>query len=95
MREYKLKENLLSEYIQSNGEYKNYSKLMAEYISTSETIRKEILKEKNPFLMLDKSLLCISLMTGDREFYKQNKDRLIEIINNWDYTNNSVNLGSE
>lgn len=80
-----LKNNLLNDYIDLNGEYKGYTALMAEYISVSEKLRKEILKERNPFVMLDKSLLCISLMTGDKEFYRQNKNSLIEIIQNWNY----------
>lgn len=34
-----LKENLLNEYLVEYGQYKNYNKLMAEYISISEKLR--------------------------------------------------------
>ncbi|MCD3232425.1 hypothetical protein [Clostridium botulinum] len=79
----KLLTNLKAEYIEMNGEVKSYNQLMAEYIKASEKLRGEISKGKDPFIMLDKSLLCISLMTGDDVFYKVNRKKLIEIICNW------------
>lgn len=58
----------------------NYNKLMAQYIKSSEKLRKEISFEDDPVNMLDKCLLCISLMTGDMAFYKENKEKIVKAI---------------
>lgn len=51
----------------------------------SEKLRIDINKELDPVKMLDKALLCIYFLTGDKMFYKQNREKLVNIIANWKY----------
>jgi len=67
-----LEENLKINYILDEGIRKSYLKKVTENISASEKIKCDINKEHDPFKMLDLSLLCISIMTGESEFYNQN-----------------------
>jgi len=62
------------------GKKKTYDQIRFEYIKASEKIRCDINKESDPVRLLDLSLLCISLMTGDSVFYKQNRDKLRLVI---------------
>lgn len=66
-----------------DGTKKTYSEVVAENIKVSELLRCDIYKENDIFRMLDLSLLCISTMTGDSVFYKQNRKKLINAICEW------------
>lgn len=50
----------------------------------SEKVRIDISKSSNPFKMLYLSLLCIYFLTGDKIFYKQNRDKLINMLVSYD-----------
>lgn len=76
-------ENLQSQYIKSDGKEKTLQQILCENIKASECLRCDINKEKDIFKMLDMSLLCISLMTNDKSFYEQNREKLINYICNW------------
>lgn len=73
-----LKENLRAKYIERNGKAKQY--YYSEMIQASEKVRIDINKSSDPFEMLDLSLLCIYFLTGDKMFYEQNRDKLINMI---------------
>lgn len=77
-----LNDNLRAKYIECDGEIKKdyYGKMMKE----SEKVRIDINKSNDPFEMLDMSLLCIYFITGDKLFYEQNRQKLINIIASFD-----------
>lgn len=54
-------------------------------IQASEKVRVDINKSSDPVEMLDLSLLCIYFLTGDKSFYKYNRDKLIKFIAEYDY----------
>lgn len=72
--------NLESKYIESTGRSKAKQYLYAERIKASEKIRIDINREEDPFKMLDAALLCIYFLTGDNQFYVQNRKKVIEFI---------------
>lgn len=77
-----LKENLRAKYIERNGKAKQY--YYPEMVQASEKVRIDINKSSDPFEMLDLSLLCIYFLTGDKLFYEQNRQKLINIIASFD-----------
>ena len=78
-----LENNLESNYIKADGIKKTYSEVVAQNIKVSEQLRCDIYKENDIFRMLDLALLCVSTMTGDRVFYKQNRKKLVNFMCNW------------
>lgn len=80
-----MKENLRKDYIAYDGTLKDIKKYYAEKIQASEKVRIDINKSSDPFEMLDFSLLCIYFLTGDKSFYKQNRDKLIKFIAEYNY----------
>ena len=66
-----------SKYIETSGKTKSYKELVIEYIRASEKLRIDINKEKNLNNMLEQSLLCIYLMTGDKAFYDINRAKIV------------------
>lgn len=79
-----LVDNLRANYIKNNGEIKETSHFYAEKVQASEKVRIDINKSSDPFEMLDLSLLCIYFLTGDKLFYEQNRQKLINIIASFD-----------
>lgn len=79
-----LVDNLRANYIKNNGEIKETSHFYAEKVQASEKVRIDINKSSDPFEMLDLSLLCIYFLTGDKLFYEQNRQKLINIIATFD-----------
>ena len=77
-----LKQNLRANYIERNGKAKQY--YYYEMVQASEKVRIDINKSSDPFEMLDLSLLCIYFLTGDKMFYEQNRNKLINIIASFD-----------
>ena len=77
-----LKQNLRANYIERNGKAKQY--YYYEMVQASEKVRIDINKSSDPFEMLDLSLLCIYFLTGDKLFYEQNRQKLINIIASYD-----------
>lgn len=78
----KIDKNLRAKYIEYNGKVKqNY---YSEMVQASEKVRIDINKSSDPFEMLDLSLLCIYFLTGDKLFYEQNRQKLINIIASFD-----------
>ena len=49
-----------------------------DYIRKSDQLRCEINLEKDITIILDKALLCISYMTGDMVFYRENIKKLLK-----------------
>lgn len=78
-----IENNLRANYIKRNGKAKQY--YYPEMIKASEKVRIDINKEDDPVRMLDLSLLCIYFLTGDEMFYKQNRDKLIKFIAEYEY----------
>lgn len=77
-----IENNLRAKYIARNGKVKqNY---YSEMVQASEKVRIDINKSSDPFEMLDLSLLCIYFLTGDKLFYEQNRQKLINIIASFD-----------
>lgn len=74
--------NLRAKYIERNGKAKQY--YYSEMVQASEKVRIDINKSSDPFEMLDLSLLCIYFLTGDKMFYEQNREKLINIISSYD-----------
>ena len=74
--------NSRTKYIERNGKAKQY--YYAEMVQASEKVRIDINKSSDPFEMLDLSLLCIYFLTGDKMFYEQNRDKLINMIASYD-----------
>lgn len=78
----KIDKNLRAKYIEYNGKVKqNY---YSEMVQASEKVRIDINKSSDPFEMLELSLLCIYFLTGDKLFYEQNRQKLINIIASFD-----------
>lgn len=78
----KIDKNLRAKYIEYNGKVKqNY---YSEMVQASEKVRIDINKSSDPFEMLDLSLLCIYFLTGDKLFYEQNRQKLINVIASFD-----------
>ena len=78
-----IENNLRAKYIEHKGKAKQY--YYSEMIKASEKVRVDINKEDDPLKMLDLSLLCIYFLTGDKSFYKQNRDKLIKFIAEYNY----------
>lgn len=78
-----INKNLRANYIERNGKTKQY--YYCEMIKASEKVRIDINKEDDPIKMLDLSLLCIYFLTGDKLFYKQNRDKLIRLVAEYKY----------
>lgn len=77
-----LENNLRANYIKRNGKAKQY--YYPEMVKASEKVRIDINKEDDLLRMLDLSLLCIYFLTGDKSFYEQNRQKLINIIASYD-----------
>lgn len=77
-----IENNLRDNYIKRNGKAKQY--YYSEMIKASEKVRVDINKSSDPFEMLDLSLLCIYFLTGDKLFYEQNRQKLINIVASFD-----------
>ncbi len=73
-------ENLRNEYIKIDGQPKTLQEMLCENIKVSERLRCDINKEKDIFKILDMALLCISMMTNDKPFYTQNREKVIDYI---------------
>jgi hypothetical protein len=84
MLDVNLKENPRADYIVCDGSKKDIKTYYAEHIQASEKVRIDINKSNDPFEMLDLSLLCIYFLTGDKMFYEQNRNKLINIIASYD-----------
>lgn len=78
-----IENNLRAKYIEHKGKAKQY--YYSEMIKASEKVRVDINKEDDPLKMLDLSLLCIYFLTGDKYFYKQNRDKIIKFIAEYNY----------
>ena len=78
-----LENNLESKYKNIDGTPKDLQQIICENIKASEKLRCDIYKETDIFRMLDLSLLCISTMTNDKAFYKQNKEKLLQAMCKW------------
>ena len=78
-----IENNLRAKYIEHKGKAKQY--YYSEMIKASEKVRVDINKEDDPLKMLDLSLLCIYFLTGDKSFYKQNSDKIIKFIAEYNY----------
>lgn len=74
--------NLRANYIERNGKAKQY--YYSEMVQASEKVRIDINKSSDPVEMLELSLLCIYFLTGDKLFYEQNRQKLINIIASYD-----------
>lgn len=79
-----IKDNLRADYTICNGRRKDIKTYYAEHVQASEKVRIDINKSSDPFEMLDLSLLCIYFLTGDKLFYEQNRQKLINIIASYD-----------
>ena len=77
-----IENNLRANYIKRNGKAKQY--YYPEMVKASEKVRIDINKEDDLLRMLDLSLLCIYFLTGDKLFYEQNRQKLINIIASYD-----------
>ena len=77
-----LENNLRANYIKRNGKAKQY--YYPEMVQASEKARIDINKSSDPVEMLELSLLCIYFLTGDKLFYEQNRQKLINIIASYD-----------
>lgn len=72
----RLSNNQISNYLIYDGEERTILQEYSRKIKASEKIRSEINLEDDPMVILDKSLLCISLILNDMTFYKFNKQKL-------------------
>ena len=77
-----LEKNLEYKYKNIDGKPKDLQQIICENIKVSEKLRCDINKESDIFRMLDMALLCISTMTNDKPFYKQNREKLIQAMCN-------------
>lgn len=82
-----LVDNLRANYIKNNGEIKETSHFYAEKVQASEKVRIDINRSNDLIQMLDLSLLCIYFLTGDKLFYEQNRQKIINIIAKYNYKN--------
>lgn len=79
-----IENNLRANYITCDGNRKDIKTYYSEKVQASEKVRIDINKSNDPFEMLDLSLLCIYFLTGDKLFYEQNRQKLINIIASYD-----------
>ena len=79
-----IKDNLRANYTTCDGSKKDIKTYYSENVQASEKVRIDINKSSDPFEMLDLSLLCIYFLTGDKLFYEQNRQKLINIIASFD-----------
>ena len=79
-----MENNLRANYITCDGIKKDIKTYYSEKVQASEKVRIDINKSSDPFEMLDLSLLCICFLTGDKLFYEQNRQKLINIIASFD-----------
>lgn len=79
-----MKINARADYIVCDGSKRDIKTYYAEKVQASEKVRIDINKSSDPFEMLDLSLLCIYFLTGDKLFYEQNRQKLINIIASFD-----------
>ena len=75
-----LVDNLRANYIKNYGETKETSHFYAEKVQASEKVRIDINRS-------NLSLLCIYFLTGDKLFYEQNRQKIINIIAKYNYKN--------
>lgn len=75
-----MENTIINKYITIDGKKKDKLHRYQEYIKASQKLRQEINLEEDPIVMLDKALLCISLLTHDSVFYIQNRNKLIDYI---------------
>lgn len=73
-----MKYNSINKYLPATG--KGIESVEPERIKVSEKLRCDINHEDDPLIMLEKSLLCIYCLTGDKVFYEQNREKLIRFI---------------
>ena len=79
-----MENNFRANYITCDGSKKDIKTYYSEKVQASEKVRIDINKSSDPFEMLDLSLLCIYFLTGDKLFYEQNRQKLINIIATFD-----------
>ena len=72
---------MINKYIEYDGKCKSREEEYSQLIKASEILRSEINKETDLMIILEKSLLCISIMLGDSfVFYETNKRKIVEQI---------------
>lgn len=76
-------ENIRHKYNPIDGKPKTLQEVLCSNIKASERLRCDINKEQDIFKILDMALLCISMMTNDKPFYSQNREKLINYICCW------------
>ena len=74
--------SLLSSYVPANRRNNAKQYLYADLLKMSEKLRCEISLEEDPYIMLEKSLICIAALTNDYVFYHQNHKKLDKLIRN-------------
>lgn len=79
-----MENNLRANYITCDGSRKDIKTYYSEKVQASEKVRIDINKSSDPVEMLELSLLCIYFLTGDKLFYEQNRQKLINIIATFD-----------
>lgn len=73
-------ENIRNKYSPADGEQKTLQQIICDNIKASEILRCDINRETDIFKMLDMALLCISMLTNDKPFYTQNREKLINYL---------------
>ena len=82
-----LVDNLRANYIKNDGRAREAGRFYAEKVQASEKVRIDINRSNDLIQMLDLSLLCIYFLTGDKLFYEQNRQKIINIIAKYNYQN--------
>lgn len=82
-----LVDNLRAKYIKNDGRAREAGRFYAEKVQASEKVRIDINRSNDLIQMLDLSLLCIYFLTGDKLFYEQNRQKIINIIAKYNYKN--------
>lgn len=82
-----LVDNLRAKYIKNDGRVREAGRFYAEKVQASENVRIDINRSNDLIQMLDLSLLCIYFLTGDKLFYEQNRQKIINIISKYNYPN--------
>lgn len=82
-----LVDNLRANYIKNDGRAREAGRFYAEKVQASEKVRIDINRSNDLIQMLDLSLLCIYFLTGDKLFYEQNRQKIINIIAKYNYKN--------
>ena len=77
-----LHNSLLSSYVPAEKRNNAKQYLYADLLKMSEKLRCEISLEEDPYMMLEKSLICIAALTNDYVFYNQNHQKLDKLISN-------------